>query len=114
MVGMTSTVTSSVFDLSGFDRSVRPQDDLYRHVNGTWQRRTEIPDDKPSVGAFIELRDQAEAAVRELITRARAGDPEAVESKIATLYASFMDEERISRRSTPWRTCPAWCATWAG
>ena len=95
MVGMTSTVTSSVFDLSGFDRSVRPQDDLYRHVNGTWQRRTEIPDDKPSVGAFIELRDQAEAAVRELITRARAGDPEAVESKIANLYASFMDEERI-------------------
>ena len=95
MVGMTSTVTSSVFDLSGFDRSVRPQDDLYRHVNGTWQRRTEIPDDKPSVGAFIELRDQAEAAVRELINRARAGDPEAVESKIANLYASFMDEERI-------------------
>ena len=95
MVGMTSTVTSSVFDLSGFDRSVRPQDDLYRHVNGTWQRRTEIPDDKPSVGAFIELRDQAEAAVRELITRARAGDPEAVESKIANLYASFMDEGRI-------------------
>ena len=92
---MTSTATSSVFDLSGFDRSVRPQDDLYRHVNGTWQRRTEIPDDKPSVGAFIELRDQAEAAVRELITRARAGDPESVESKIANLYASFMDEERI-------------------
>nr|KHD97130.1 peptidase M13 [Kocuria polaris] len=88
-------MTSSVFDLSGFDRSVRPQDDLYRHVNGTWQRRTEIPDDKPSVGAFIELRDQAEAAVRELITRARAGDPEAVESKIANLYASFMDEGRI-------------------
>ncbi|KUG51211.1 peptidase M13 [Kocuria rosea subsp. polaris] len=88
-------MTSSVFDLSGFDRSVRPQDDLYRHVNGSWQRRTEIPDDKPSVGAFIELRDQAEAAVRELITRARAGDPEAVESKIANLYASFMDEERI-------------------
>ncbi|WP_188534600.1 M13 family metallopeptidase [Kocuria dechangensis] len=88
-------MTSSVFDLDGFDRSVRPQDDLYRHVNGAWLSRTEIPDDKPSVGAFIELRDQAEAAVRELITTARAGDPDAVESKIANLYASFMDEERI-------------------
>ncbi|GGG48490.1 putative zinc metalloprotease [Kocuria dechangensis] len=84
-----------MFDLDGFDRSVRPQDDLYRHVNGAWLSRTEIPDDKPSVGAFIELRDQAEAAVRELITTARAGDPDAVESKIANLYASFMDEERI-------------------
>ncbi|PLC11837.1 peptidase M13 [Kocuria flava] len=92
---MTDTATSSVFDLSGFDRSVRPQDDLYRHVNGAWLARTEIPDDKPSVGAFIELRDQAEAAVRELITTARAGDPQEVESKIANLYASFMDEERI-------------------
>ncbi|WP_309126083.1 hypothetical protein, partial [Kocuria sp.] len=58
---MTTSVTASVFDLAGFDRSVRPQDDLYRHVNGSWLRRTEIPDDKPSVGAFIELRDQAEA-----------------------------------------------------
>ncbi len=92
---MTTSVTASVFDLAGFDRSVRPQDDLYRHVNGSWLRRTEIPDDKPSVGAFIELRDQAEAAVRELITTARAGDPGDVESKIADLYASFMDEERI-------------------
>ncbi|MCJ8504633.1 peptidase M13 [Kocuria flava] len=92
---MTDTATSSVFDLSGFDRSVRPQDDLYRHVNGAWLARTEIPDDKPSVGAFIELRDQAEGAVRELITTARAGDPQEVESKIANLYASFMDEERI-------------------
>ncbi|MEF3119891.1 M13 family metallopeptidase [Kocuria flava] len=92
---MTDTATSSVFDLSGFDRSVRPQDDLYRHVNGAWLARAEIPDDKPSVGAFIELRDQAEAAVRELITTARAGDPQEVESKIANLYASFMDEERI-------------------
>ncbi|MFI7483177.1 M13 family metallopeptidase [Kocuria sp. M1R5S2] len=92
---MTSTVTSSVFDLSGFDRSVRPQDDLYRHVNGAWLQRTEIPDDKPSTGAFVELRDQAEEAVRELITTARPGEPGAVETKIADLYASFMDEERI-------------------
>lgn len=92
---MTSTVTSSVFDLSGFDRSVRPQDDLYRHVNGAWLNRTQIPDDKPSAGAFIELRDQAEAAVRELITTARPGEPGAVETKIADLYASFMDEERV-------------------
>ena len=44
------------------------QDDLYRHVNGTWLAETEIPADKSITGSFIALRDAAEQAVREIIT----------------------------------------------
>ncbi|WP_144828570.1 M13 family metallopeptidase [Kocuria rhizophila] len=95
-------MTTSVFDLEGFDRSVRPQDDLFRHVNGTWLRTAQIPDDKASTGAFVELRDQAEQAVREIITGASADGEQAAsaveqsaETKIALLYRSFMDTERI-------------------
>ena len=33
-------VLKSGLDLSGFDRSVRPQDDLYRFVGGGWLART--------------------------------------------------------------------------
>jgi len=55
-------------DFSAFDPSIRVQDDLFRHVNGTWLNTTEIPADKPLTGAFMELRDQAEAAVRDIIT----------------------------------------------
>ncbi|WP_330445812.1 peptidase M13 [Kocuria rhizophila] len=95
-------MTTSVFDLHAFDRSVRPQDDLFRHVNGTWLRTAQIPDDKASTGAFVELRDQAEQAVREIITGASADGEQAAsaveqsaETKIALLYRSFMDTGRI-------------------
>ena len=33
----------SGLDLEGFDRNVRPQDDLYRFVGGGWLAKTEIP-----------------------------------------------------------------------
>ena len=39
------------------------------------------------------LRDQAEAAVRDIITTLEGGEPGSDEAKIADLYASFMDEE---------------------
>ena len=29
-------------------RKVRPQDDLFRHVNGAWLTKTEIPADRPT------------------------------------------------------------------
>jgi hypothetical protein len=35
----------SGLDPSGFDKAVRPQDDLFRHVNGAWLTKTEIPAD---------------------------------------------------------------------
>lgn len=98
-------MTSSVFDLQAFDRSVRPQDDLFRFVNGTWLANTAIPDDKATTGAFIELRDQAEEAVRNIITQAKPDTEDAAagqspEQKIALLYASFMDTERVEALGT--------------
>jgi putative endopeptidase len=84
-------------DFSTFDPDVRIQDDLFRHVNGTWLNSTEIPADKPLTGAFMELRDQAEAAVRDIITTLQSGEPGSDEARIADLYASFMDEEAVER-----------------
>jgi putative endopeptidase len=37
------------------DTSVRPQDDLYNYVNGSWMVHTEIPADKSRWGAYEEL-----------------------------------------------------------
>ena len=33
-------------ELDELDPTVRPADDLFRHVNGKWIARTEIPSDK--------------------------------------------------------------------
>ena len=88
-------MTAPAFDFADFDPEVRVQDDLYRHVNGRWLRDTEIPADKPLTGAFVDLRDQAEIAVRDIITTLESGEPGSDEAKIADLYASFMDEEAV-------------------
>ena len=84
----------SGIDLSNIDHGVRPQDDLYQHVNGAWLKSTTIPDDRPLEGTFTALRDGAELAVREIIEEAAAKGEAAsgIERKIGDLYNSFMDE----------------------
>lgn len=83
----------SGLDLSSLDRSVRPQDDLYRFANGAWLQRTAIPDDRVSYGAFIELTDRTELHLRDIIENLAGRN--ATERKIRDFYASVMDERRI-------------------
>ena len=89
-------------DRSLMDPSVRPQDDLFAHVNGTWLATAEIPADRARYGAFDMLRETAEAHVRELIERAaeRLPEPESPEGKVGALYASFMDTARVADLGT--------------
>ncbi len=49
---MTNTLLARVLDTSNIDSTVRPQDDFYRHVNGTWLATHTIPADRPKVGAL--------------------------------------------------------------
>ena len=90
----------SGIDLSTFDHTVRPQDDLYQHVNGAWLKTTEIPDDRPLEGTFTALRDGSEIAVRDIIEEAAAkgADATGIERKIGDLYNSFMDEAAVEAK----------------
>lgn len=89
----------SGIDLTALDTDVRPQDDLYAHVNGRWVRSYDIPADRATDGAFRELHDRAEEHVRAIVeeaaARAEAGEGDGVEAQIGALYASFMDEARV-------------------
>ena len=80
----------------GMAADIRPQDDLFGHVNGTWLETAEIPADRSSWGPFVTLADTAEQQVRDIVEEL-AADPaaEGEARKIADLYAAFMDEERI-------------------
>jgi putative endopeptidase len=80
-------------DLAALDKQIRPQDDLFRHVNGSWMRETEIPSDKAVYGSFHMLNDDAELAVREIIEQAAAAPEPGVSQQIGDLYASFMNEQ---------------------
>ena len=91
---MTDVLASGI-DRSELDPTIRPNDDLYRHVNGRWVARTPIPADKARYGSFMILAEEAEKAVREIIEQAQAAEPGTLEKKVGDLYASFMDDARI-------------------
>ncbi|PHX75935.1 MAG: peptidase M13 [Actinobacteria bacterium] len=87
----------SGIDLSHGYPDVRPQDDLFRHVNGKWIDTHEIPADRASDGAFHHLREKSEKNIRTIIEEAAASKAAVgtEAQKVGDLYASFMDEAKI-------------------
>ncbi len=87
---------------AGMNPEIRPQDDLFGHVNGRWLDETEIPADRSSWGPFVQLADVAEeqvhAIIEDLARQVAAGeDVDDDAHKIGDLFASFMDTEAIAR-----------------
>ena len=85
-------------DTAGMDSSVRPGDDFFSYVNGTWVAKTPIPADRSAWGVDAILTEGAEAHLRTILE----ADPSAVHGpaavdavKIHDAYRAFMDEARI-------------------
>jgi putative endopeptidase len=85
----------------GMNPDIRPQDDLFGHVNGRWLDEVEIPSDRSSWGPFVQLADAAEEQVHRIIEDLAAAVTRGDEGlgddarKIGDLFASFMDTEAI-------------------
>ncbi len=96
VVEMTSGI-----DTSGFDESVRPQDDFFDYVSGSWVNSTEIPSDKARWGTFDALAEQSQEDVRALVDEVsaaenvEAGSPK---QKIRDFYNAYMDEGAATAR----------------
>jgi predicted metalloendopeptidase len=85
-------------DTTSFDRSVRPQDDFFRFVNGTWLKNTEIPADRARYGSFDALAEESQKAVRAIIeetAKSTTKTPGSEAQKLGDLYTSFMDTAAI-------------------
>ena len=91
------TAHGSGLDHSGFDLSVRLQDDLFRGANGRWLASTEIPPDKSSYGNFARLGDLSEerlhAIVEALDVEIRA--PDSLQQRVCAFYTAYMDTDAI-------------------
>src|SRR6476661_10048095 len=72
---LESVTLPSGIPVDELDPGIRPQDDLFRHVNGKWIARTEIPADKARYGSFYILAEEAEKAVRDIIIEAQSANP---------------------------------------
>src|SRR5699024_3950973 len=86
-------------DVNGFDKSVRPQDDLYRYVNGAWLAKTEIPADRGSYGGFVETIDRTQDRLKGIVEEAAKASSKTAGSdqqKLGDFYTAFMDESRAN------------------
>ncbi|WP_058235464.1 M13 family metallopeptidase [Devriesea agamarum] len=93
----------SGLNLSWIDSNLRPQDDLFGYMNGTWLRDVDIPSDRSSHGSFQELFDRAERDVHEIVnevtmrwTEEEPQNPDG--DRIATMFSAFMDEQTLNER----------------
>jgi putative endopeptidase len=95
-VAQVAAAPVSGITAANFDQTVRAQDDLYRHVNGSWLKTTEIPADKSNYGSFTKLADDAQAQLKDIIEASAAGKNAAgsEEQKVGDFYNSYMNEAK--------------------
>lgn len=92
----TATAADKGLDISLMDKSVRPQDDFYNYVSGTWMKTAKIPSDKPTWGSFNKLADDTDnnsmTILNSLLKDKFADGSEG--KKIQDLYATYMNMEK--------------------
>ena len=80
-------------NLDLMDKSVKPGDDFFRYVNGTWFDKTEIPSDRVRWGSFDELRQNTDKDALAILKDAasRKLDPKSDQAKAVNVYKTYMD-----------------------
>lgn len=94
---LQKTALTSGIEQANMDKSVRPQDNFYRYINGGWMKKNEIPGDKTAIGSFYDLRDKADDDVKAIIEELAATEDlknGSDEQKVADLFRSYMDNEK--------------------
>ncbi len=83
-------------DASAMDRAADPCADFFQYACGGWMARTEIPPDKAATGRFDEIFNRNEAALHDVLEKARTapGDDAALK-KLGTFYGACMDEAAV-------------------
>ena len=89
--------------LENMDKTVKPTDDFFKHVNGSWLDNTEIPDDQTSWGGFNQLRKSTDADVLKILNKAiqerdfpkvkdaQGNEIDSDQEKAVNYYESIMD-----------------------
>ena len=86
-----------------FNYLTRPQDSLYNHINSDWLNNTPIPDDQIGWGSYMTLREESyvnqKGLIEGIIKKISQNDSSLTseEIKIANLYKSYMDRDRINK-----------------
>ena len=81
-------------NLALMDKSIKPADDFFNFVNGTWLKNTEIPADKTRWGSFDELRQKTDKDALDILKEA-VNNPNyksnTDQGKAINMFKSIMD-----------------------
>jgi putative endopeptidase len=93
-------IKKTFLETANMDSTVRPGDNFYLYVNGSWIKKTPIPPTETEVGSFLDLWDRNQTNLHNILESAAkshtiAGSPE---QKAGDLYASGMDSAAIEKR----------------
>ncbi len=88
------------FDTSGMELSTKPGDDFNSYANGSWAKRTVIPDDHSSWGVWDVLEEQSRTRVRGILEAAAKANAPAGSNvrKVGDYYDSFMNDTAIEKQ----------------
>ena len=88
------------YNASAMDSSVKPGDDFFDYVNGSWAKKAEIAPDRTFVGIDSVLNDQIDKDVRAVIEDAAKNPAQfgQIGQQIGDFYASWMDEPAVEAR----------------
>src|SRR3954470_5781893 len=89
------------YEAKAMDSSVKPGDDFWAYVNGSWDKNTQIAADRASAGPFVTLSDKSESDVRQIVEQL-ANDPnrDHLGQQVGDFYSSFMDTAAIEAAGT--------------
>ncbi len=89
--------TNAGIDAAMMDKSVKPGDDFYAFANGGWQKNTEIPADRSSVGGFYIASETTDKQLGDLMaTISKSAAPANTdEGRIRDFYNAYMDVAKI-------------------
>ncbi|PTW90919.1 putative endopeptidase [Microbacteriaceae bacterium MWH-Ta3] len=93
-------MTKSGIEIDERHPTIRPADDLYRHMNELWIERTPIPADKARYGSFHKLAEDSEKAVHAIIQECQTAPHGTEARKVGDMFTSFMDEAAINARGS--------------
>ena len=88
-------------ELKSMDTAVKPGDDFFEYVNGTWLKTATIPADRSSTGSFQDLRIESEKRMKQIVGELAAKPYDQLsseEKKLRDLYDAFLDRKQIDSR----------------
>ncbi|WP_296679902.1 M13 family metallopeptidase [Novosphingobium sp.] len=84
-------------DPAMMDKGVKPGDDFYGFANGGWQKNTDIPADRSSIGGFFIASETTDNQLGKLMAKisksTSAADTD--EGRIRDFYNAYMDSAKI-------------------